>query len=181
MAREVQQVPYGYEPPVQQRKGTLIYYDSFEHTTDEELNAAAETARTKQFSRLVLYPLHEETVRRMTHDPVSSYYKREDRLHDWKRERGSSSITVENLEGKRKKYTPIDSALRHLTERYPSPHFLYLTPENANLFASYSSFEEWIKKLRLLMSHDPGTLHPHLEKFRHRWSVAGKEEEEQDS
>ncbi|WP_025690536.1 hypothetical protein [Paenibacillus zanthoxyli] len=175
MGREVQHVPYGYQPPNEKRRGTLIYYDSFEHTTDEELRAAAQAALDKNFSKLVLYPLHEETVRRMSKEPASSYYKREDRLHEWKREQGASYITVENLEGKRKKYTPIDSALRHLTERYPAPHFLYLTPETANLFASFSSFEEWIKKLRLLLPEAPRVLHPRLEKFRHRWSVVGEE------
>ncbi|MDT3424802.1 hypothetical protein J2Z22_000314 [Paenibacillus forsythiae] len=175
MGREIEHVPYGYEPPAEKRKGTLVYYDSFEHTTDEELKAAAQAALDKSFSKLVLYPLHEETVRRMSRQPVSSYYKREDRLHEWKREQGASGITVENLEGKRKKYTPIDSALRHLTERYPAPHFLYLTPETANLFASFSSFEEWIKKLRLLLTEAPQSPHPRLDKFRHRWSVAGEE------
>ncbi|NGM80877.1 hypothetical protein G5B47_00470 [Paenibacillus sp. 7124] len=176
MGREVQHVPYGYEPPAEKPRGTLIYYDSFEHTTDDELRAAAQTARDKNFGKLVLYPLHEETVRRMSKEPVSSYYKREDRLHDWKREQGASFITVENWEGKRKKYTPIDAALRHLTERYSGPHFLYLTPETADLFASFSSFEEWIKNLRLLLSEKPQALHPRLEKFSHRWSVAGEEE-----
>jgi len=175
MARDIQRVPYGYEPPAEQRKGTLIYYDSFEHTTNEELEAAVQTAVDRRFTKLVLYPLHEETVRRMTKEPVLPYYKREDRLHEWKRNQGSSFITVENLEGKRKKYTPLDSALRHIADVYPSPHFLYLTPEMANLFASFSSFEEWIVKLRLLLSASPAHLYPRLKKYRHRWDVAGGE------
>ena len=45
MSKIVQSVPYGYEPPKDQPKGTLIYYDSFEHTMDEELDDAAEMAR----------------------------------------------------------------------------------------------------------------------------------------
>ncbi|MNO01844.1 hypothetical protein D3C81_2220990 [compost metagenome] len=48
-----------------------------------------------------------------------------------------------------------------------------MTPEMAERFASYSSFEEWIVKLRLLLSEEPVHLHPRLEKFRHRWDVAG--------
>ena len=174
MRRDIQQVPYGYEPPVEQRKGTLVFYDSFEHITDQELQVAAKAAVDLQFTKLVLYPLHEETVRRMSKEPVLSFYKREDRLHEWKREQGRSYITVEGLEGKRTKYTPIDSALRHITEIYPSPYFLYLTPEMANQFASFSSFEEWIVKLRLLLSATPTRLHPRLEKFRHRWNVVGE-------
>ncbi|NUU62226.1 hypothetical protein [Paenibacillus agri] len=172
MTRNIVHVPYGYEPPVEQRKGTLIFYDSFEHIQDSELAAAAKTATDRKFTKLVLYPLHEETVRRLSKEPVQAFYKREDRLHEWKREQGVSFITVEGWEGKRKKYTPLDSALRHLTERYPAPHFLYLTPDMANQFASFSSFEEWIVKVRLLLAEAPAFIHPRLEKYRHRWDVA---------
>lgn len=175
MKRDIKHVPYGYEPPAEQRKGTLVFYDSFEHITNQELEIAAKTAADRGFTKLVLYPLHEETVRRMTKEPVSAYYKRENRLHEWKSEQGRSFITVESLEGKRKKYTPIDSALRHISEIYASPIFLYMTPEVANQFASYSSFEEWIVKLRLLLTSSPAYLHPRLLKYKHRWDVAGEE------
>ncbi|MEK3714963.1 MULTISPECIES: hypothetical protein [unclassified Paenibacillus] len=175
MTRDIQHMPYGYEPPASERKGTLIFYDSFEHISDMELLKAAETAVERKFTKLVLYPLHEETVRRMTKEPVKAWYKRDDRLHAWKKEQGQSFITVESLEGKRKKYTPMDSALRHICDIYPAPYFLYLTPAMANLFASFSSFEEWIVKLRLLLSEAPAEVHPRLEKFRHRWDVAGRE------
>ncbi|MGN7763891.1 hypothetical protein [Paenibacillus sp. 22594] len=178
MKREIQNVPFGYEPPAAERKGTLVFYDSFEHVSDQELEQAARTATERKFTKLVLYPLHEETVRRMSKEPVKAFYKREDRLHEWKREQGRSFVTVESLEGKRKKYTPLDSALRHITEVYPSPYFLYMTPETANQFASYSSFEEWIIKLRLILSAAPGYVHPRLEKFQHRWDVAGEEKKE---
>lgn len=177
MKRDIQHVPYGYEPPVEQRKGTLVFYDSFEHITDADLAIAAKAAADRRFTKLVLYPLHEETVRRMSKEPVRAYYKREDRLHEWKRDQGRSFITVETLEGKRKKYTPLDSALRHLSEVYPSPIFLYMTPEMANQFASFSSFEEWIVKIRLMLSSVPTSLHPRLLKFSHRWDVVGEERE----
>lgn len=175
MKHDIQRVPYGYEPPAAERKGTLVFYDSFERITDQELELAAKTAAERKFTKLVLYPLHEETVRRMSKEPVQAFYKRENRLHEWKREQGRSFITVESLEGKRKKYTPLDSALRHISTVYPSPYFLYLTPETANQFASYSSFEEWIVKIRLILSAAPAYVHPRLEKFRHRWDVAGEE------
>ncbi|MFR9710191.1 hypothetical protein ACL02P_12350 [Paenibacillus sp. MB22_1] len=169
------QVPFGYEPPAPSRKGTLIFYDSFELISDEELLRAAEEAETRKFAKLVLYPLHEETMRRMSKEPVSPFYRREDRLHAWRREQKGAgpALLVEGWEGKRKKYTPFDTALRHLTEAYPAPHFLYLTPELANQFASFSSFEEWIVKIRLLLAAEPSHLHPRLEKFSHRWDLAG--------
>lgn len=173
------QVPFGYEPPVADRRGTLIFYDSFEHMEAADLELAAAEAVARKFVKLVLYPLHEQTVRRMTKQPVSAYYRREDRLHEWKREQGSAAIAiaVEGWEGKRKKYTPMEAALRHLTEKYPAPVFLYLTPEVANQFASFVSFEEWITRVRLLLTAEPADPHPRLQKFAHRWELAGAAQE----
>lgn len=169
MSEIAQKMPFGYEPPKDDRKGSLIYYDTFEHTSERELDLSADIAKERSFSKLVLYPLHEETVKRMSKESVSAYYKREDKLFEWKRERGEESIVVERLEGKRKKYTPIDSALRHLTQNYPAPHFLFVSSDTANLFASFSSFEEWIVKVRLILIMEPSKLHPRLEQYRHRW------------
>ncbi|WP_256757011.1 hypothetical protein [Cohnella sp. WQ 127256] len=171
MSKIVQSVPYGYEPPVERDKGTLIFYDSFEHITDEELDLAAESATARSFVKLVMYPIHEETMRRMSKEPVSPYYKREKRLFEWLREKEDERITLDGWEGKRKKYTPIDSALRHLTETLPAPHFLFVTPKIANVFASFTSFEDWIVKIRLLLLSEPATLHPRLEQYGSRWSV----------
>ncbi|NUU76587.1 hypothetical protein [Paenibacillus xylanilyticus] len=172
MSGKYASVPYGYEPPPASRKGTLIFYDSFEHVTDEQLERATVAADTRSFTQLVLYPLHESTVKRMSKDGVQAYYKREDRLHDWRRDHMEFHIKVEGLEGKRKKYTPIDSALRHLTSEYPAPHFLYMTVEMANLFASFDSFKDWITKLRLLIDGQTDSLHPKLEQYAHRWEWA---------
>ncbi|WP_337101327.1 hypothetical protein [Paenibacillus sp. YIM B09110] len=171
MSNDPIKVPFGYEPPPETRKGTLIFYDSFEQISEQELEIAAAVARDKAFAKFVLYPLHEESVRRMSKSPVSAYYKREDRLHEWKREYGRSDVIVDRLDGKRKKYTPIDSVLRHIAETYPAPYFLYMTPETANQFASYSSFEEWIVKLRLIISSEPERLHARLAEYRHRWEI----------
>lgn len=166
------QVPFGYEPPVPKRKGTLIYYDTFENTSEANLERAVSILEERSFGTLVLYPLHEETVRRMSKEPVRSFYKREDELHDWRRARQHADITVEGWEGKRKKYTPIDAALRFLAEKYPAPYFLLITPETANLFASFSSFEEWIKSIRLILTEQPSVIHPRLQKYAHRWETA---------
>jgi len=165
-------VPYGYEPPAASRKGTLTFYDSFEDVTDEQLERAAAMADTRSFEQLVLYPLHESTVKRMSRDAVQAYYKREDRLHDWRRDHPASRIRVESLEGKRKKYTPIDTALRHITAEYKAPHFLYMTSEMANQFASFDSFKDWIKEVRLIIDGEPIKLHPKLEQNTHRWEWA---------
>lgn len=176
MKRNLQHVPYGYEPPKEGVKGSLIYYDTFENIQDSDLQAALDLLDNLSFKKLILYPLHEETVKRMFKEPSSAFYKREKPLISWEKEIGRSNVVVESWEGKRKKYTPIDAALRHLTEKYPGPHFMYMSPEMANAFASFSSFEEWIVKLRLILSAKPVQLHSRLEKFSHRWDVIGQGE-----
>jgi len=174
MPHNTQHVPYGYEPPVEKFRGTLIYYDSFQNTTDEELEQAAAIADQMHFDRLVLYPLHEQTVKRMSKAPVSPFYKREDRLHEWRQDTGRKDIMIESWEGKRKKYTPIEAALRTLTDHYASPYFLLMTPDMANQFASFSTFKEWIVKVSLVLTERPKQLHPRLEKYASRWRVAGE-------
>ena len=169
--KTIERVPYGYEPPVDRAKGTLVYYDTFENTQDVEIAAAATLAHDRSFSRFVLYPIHEETAKRMSKAPVSPYYRREKRLQMWLDEFGTENMSIDGWEGKRKKYTPIDSALRHLTETLPAPHIVYMTPETANLFASFSSFEAWIVRVRLLLSEAPRSIHPRLEKYRNRWDA----------
>lgn len=172
MKRNIETVPYGYEPLIEKYKGTLVFYDSFEHTTEDELEVALQTTKKHSFTKLVLYPLHEETVRRMSpQDQISALYKREKRLNLWMSGQDHSVVVIEGWESKRKKYTPIESALRHLIHEYSAPHFLYLTPETANLFASFTSFEEWIVKIRLILSSEPVTMHPKLEKYHHRWKT----------
>ena len=54
------------------------------------LEQAAAIFEERSFAKLVLYPLHEETVKRMFKEPVSPYYKREKQLQEWIEEHGSS-------------------------------------------------------------------------------------------
>ncbi|GAE05043.1 hypothetical protein [Paenibacillus sp. JCM 10914] len=168
MPRNLEYVPYGYEPPKPSSKGTLIFYDLFEHV-QEQLALAVAVKEQRAFTKLVLYPLHEETARRMFKEPVSAYHKREKAIKAWLEEHGRKVAVIEPFEAKRKKYTPVDTALRHLSEKYSAPYFLLVTAEMANALASYASFESWIVKLRLIVLTEPPYLHPRLEKYRHRW------------
>ncbi|MFD0670674.1 hypothetical protein [Cohnella sp. GCM10027633] len=178
MSRDTERVPYGYEPPPEREKGTLVYYDTFEDATDDGIAAAAAFARDRSFARLVLHPIHEETAKRMFKSPVSPYYRREKLLVQWVSEFGRrGNVTIDGWEGKRKKYTPMEASLRHWTETLPGPHFLFVSPEIANSFASFSSFEEWIVRIRLVLTHEPAALHPRLAKYAHRWETAGSKEE----
>ncbi|WP_028589218.1 hypothetical protein [Paenibacillus massiliensis] len=169
MARGNIKVPFGYEPPAEQEKGTLIYYDTFEQITDSELEQFMHTAEQRSFATVVLYPLHEETARRMSKLPISPFHKRAKRLDEWKQEYGHLEAIIQNWDGKRKKYTPVDTALKYLADTYPAPYFVYMAPETAEQFASYSSFEGWITRIRLILTHEPQQGHPRLEQFRHRW------------
>ncbi|WP_374706013.1 hypothetical protein [Paenibacillus antibioticophila] len=121
------QVPFGYEPPAEREKGTLVFYDSFEEITEEELDQALALLERRSFARLVLYPLHEETVRRMSRKPVAPYYKREDVLHAWRRSRGNSLVTVEGGMARGKNthrwIPPCDSWRRNIL-----PRISYISP-----------------------------------------------------
>ena len=60
-------------------------------------------------------------------------------------------LDLDKWEGKRKKYTPIDTSLTFLTEKSSGPHFVCMSDRYANLFVTYPSFKEWIKKVRLVI------------------------------
>ncbi|MBO2944273.1 hypothetical protein JJQ72_09870 [Paenibacillus sp. F411] len=171
MTRNLQKVPYGYVPPVETTKGTLIYYDPFEEIGREQgLSQAVQVKSEQAFQRLVLYPLHEQTMKRMYKREGTSFYKRENALQDWIQEQSVGDIELDAWEGKRKKYVPIEAALRHLTEKNPAPYFLLVSGETANAFASYHVFQEWIVKIRLLLLEEPASLHPRLQQYDSRWS-----------
>lgn len=170
MTRNLQYVPYGYEPPIETHKGTMVYYDTFEQITARELELFAETGAALSFTKLVLYPLHEETVRRMWKQPVRSYYKRVDELGEWQREQALSAVVIENWEGKRKSIHRLKQPSVFGGKVY-DPTFLYMSPETANLCASYASFGEWIRNVRLVLSSAPQELHPKLAQYRNRWNT----------
>jgi hypothetical protein len=177
MPRTVTHVPYGYEPEKETIRGTLIVYDAFDiHYTLSDLQALCDWAEQHDMARVVLYPLHEQTIRRMVSKPeaaaVEPYHVRLERLEELSGHIKNISIDIDEWERKRKKYTPMDSALQFLTDKYKGPHFLGISGKNANSFAAYSSFEPWIRKLRLVI-YSVDQLHPHpkLIKFENRWEA----------
>lgn len=173
MARQRNMVPFGYETPIDAEKGTLFVMDSFESFGKLELYRLQVFAEHRSFARVVFYPFHEETVKRMGKKmnvrPFVTRLKEMEYLLEEISE--TMPMQMEKWEGKRKKYTPMDTALKHLTEKYPAPHFVYMSGEVANCFASYPVFEAWIRKLRLFIDiHEMAVpLHPQLEKYQHRW------------
>lgn len=177
VVRGNERVPFGYEPEKEDHsaKGTLIVYDDFEGWEAGDAGHLVSWAIKKRMARVVWYPLHEETVRRMGTGPVRPYYRRLEELQAWVEEAAAGNIrqTVEEWEGKRKKYTPMDTALRFIADKYPAPYFLCISGKTANLFAGYSSFDEWIRKIRLVIKPSQGSqsMHPKLRQSEHRWEL----------
>ncbi|MCG7213677.1 hypothetical protein [Paenibacillus mucilaginosus] len=172
MARNNIKVPFGYEPPTGKGtlKGTLWVYDSFEGYTEQELTRLLAFSDERKLARVIFYPLHEETLRRMVKGEHSPYYKRVQALEDMLEHADTDvDYTIESFENKRKKYTPADYAFRFLEEKYQGPFFLYVMEETANLLAGYESFETWIKKVRFFIDGGGGPLHPKLEEYASRW------------
>jgi len=173
MARDNIKVPFGYEPEEEKVKGTFIAYGPFQTVRGGEVEDILGLASTRGFKRVVFYPIHEETGKRMGWPDLEAYHRRVDALEEvLEASAGGAAIpwNVDHWEGKRKKYTPIETALRFLTEKHPAPYFLWMHEETAAKFATYASFEEWIRKVRLLVAPPYGNkLPPKLEEYGSRW------------
>lgn len=187
MERTKMQVPYGFEPPEETSKGTLFIYDSFDMDEGGEaapdgglglrgLELLCEWAERRFISRVALYVPHEETLKRMGVRYPVPMYKREAALREAAEglER-SIALDIDVWERKRKKYTPMDTALRYMNERYAAPDFVGLSGAYANRFASYHGFEDWIRRLRLVVARRPDEApfepHPLLRKHESRWTL----------
>jgi hypothetical protein len=173
MAKSQIRVPFGYEPQEEKTKGTLLVYETFEDWTHQEIAAITAWAAERALVRIVLFPQHEETLRRMGIPCEIPYYQRVKELEVHLQEgEYHIPISIDSWEGKRKKYTPIDTSLRFMTDKYPAPYFVLMSDRYANLFASYSTFEEWIKKLRLVIWTRFGLpLSPKLQNYSNRWDT----------
>ncbi|UKS29108.1 hypothetical protein LOZ80_09325 [Paenibacillus sp. HWE-109] len=173
MAREQIKVPFGYEPPAQTRKGTVFVFETFEDWTESDMNAFIKWAEERKFVRAIFYPQHEETLRRMEIPSKEPYYARVKHLEALLRQTSTTlQLDLDTWEGKRKKYTPIDTSLNFLTDKTPGPHFLCISDRYANQFITYPSFKEWIKKVRLFIInqfHVP--LHGKLNDYAERWET----------
>ena len=171
MQRNLVRVPYGYEPPEEARRGTLLIYDDFSDPRLVELEAILKLAETKDFKEAVFYPIHEETGKRMGLEDLAPYYRRVDLLEELLADcQASIPYKIDKWEGKRRKYTPVETALSFLTDKYKGPYFLHLTEEMAARVAGFASFKEWIRQIRLLVAPPYGhRLPPIMEEYASRW------------
>lgn len=179
MAKDNIQVPFGYEPHSDERRGSLIVYDDFSEARAEELVVIFRLAEEKKFSRIIFYPIHEETANRMGIAGLEPYHRRVKLLQAALVEaeqmaRPSVEIALDAWEGKRKKYTPVETALAFLTEKNKGPHFVWMTEQIAAKWAGFASFPEWIRKLRLIIAppYAGGSLPPALKDYKSRWEYA---------
>jgi hypothetical protein len=76
MARSQIKVPFGYEPPKVSVKGSVFVFDTFEDWTSENMRMLTDWATERKFARIVLYPQHEETLRKMGITAHVPYYER---------------------------------------------------------------------------------------------------------
>lgn len=172
MARDQIKVPFGYEPPKASIKGTVLVFETFEEWTREDVDRLTAWAIDKKFARIILYPQHEETLRRMGIPCQQPYYQRVKQMEQLADEAQGISVQVDAWEGKRKKYTPMDTSLHFLTDKYPGPYFVAMNDRVANLFVTYKNFEDWIKKVRLVVFvtfHVP--LSEKLQAYSDRWEA----------
>ncbi|MCR8641295.1 hypothetical protein NV379_01380 [Paenibacillus sp. N1-5-1-14] len=176
MARQQIQVPFGYVEPKATMKGTMIVFDLFEDWDEDAMQVLIQYAEEKSFEKVVLYPQHEETLKRMGIKTTMPYYARVKHLHSLLKMPEANDtfveIDIDEWEGKRKKYTPLDTSLRFLTEKNKGPYFVFMPDIYANIFAAITEFDMWIKQLRMLIDvkHVPA-LHPKLQALSHRWDV----------
>ncbi|QGQ96479.1 hypothetical protein EHS13_17100 [Paenibacillus psychroresistens] len=170
------QVPFGFEIDNKQKglHGCMWAYGSFEAFTLEQLQRIMDLAHRMEMKKLVLYPLHEETLKRVGETAVA-FYRRADGLEELLEQMDITVDTViERWEGRRKKYTPMDTSFRFLEEKFKGPYFVYVTLDMANKLAAFNDFDIWIKKLRLCVDMTSATtskLHPKLESTTHRWDA----------
>jgi hypothetical protein len=175
MAKDNIQVPFGYEPPAESRKGTLIVYDDFSEVPEPEVLEIYRFAEERGFVQVVFYPIHEETGRRMGMEGLDAYHRRVDRLQEVLEDTAPMAppevrITLDRWEGKRKKYTPVETALDFLTEKNKGPYFVWMTERIAGKWGSYASFPEWIRKVRLVVAPPYGNPLPEaMKEYESRW------------
>lgn len=171
--RDPQLVPYGHQPEQAAVKGTIIWMDAFADTAEDELNEMLTLADTRDFAQAVLFPHHEKTLRAIKITDSPAYHKRVKNLQSLLEDIDPLiPVEIDRWEEKRDKYTPMEASLRFLTDKYPAPHFLYLTDRFANAFASFASFEEWIRRVRLIIRvTGPSEPHPKLLQFPNRWEA----------
>ncbi|ASS75358.1 hypothetical protein CIG75_10390 [Tumebacillus algifaecis] len=171
MAKRSKLVEYGHSDGDMVEKGTLFVLDSFEGFSEQELSRIIEVAETRKFTKIVLFPHNEKTLRTMGETGVSAFHTRLKNLVALANDtRSTLPLVVDRWEEKRKKYTPIELIVRYFEESYRAPYFLYLTDRYANLISTFASFEECIKKIRLIIDQKEGLLPTSkLKQYQNRW------------
>lgn len=171
MARQNITVPFGYKEPNAKVKGTLFVFDSFDDWEEEQVSNLFRFAEERAFASVIIVPQHEETLKRMKYPCDLPFFQRVKNVQSIMDNLPTNTrYVIDQWEGKRKKYTPLDTLLRHLVDKYPGPYFVYMNDWYANIFASTTEFDSWIKRLRLFIEprlRNP--LHSKLMNVEERW------------
>ncbi|MBL0388634.1 hypothetical protein JJB07_18675 [Tumebacillus sp. ITR2] len=174
MAKDNRIVEFGYDPKIatDPGKGTIVVLDAFADWKQEQLTQLVEFAEVRSFAQIVLFPHHEKTLKTMGWPEVPAFHKRVKALDALVDDLPSTpvKIGIDVWEEKRKKYTPLELIVRYLEEKYRPPFFLYVSDAYANSMAGFASFDELIRKVRLLINPRYGVgENPKLTKVQHRW------------
>ncbi|PWK15647.1 hypothetical protein [Tumebacillus permanentifrigoris] len=174
MAKDKRMVEHGYDPKIAQdpARGTILMLDAFVDFEAADLAKIVEFAEVRNFAQIVLFPHHEKTAKNMGWTELPAFHKRLKAVDAMVDDLPSTAVrvTVDNWEEKRKKYTPLELILRYFEEKYRPPYFLYVTDGYANAMAQFASFDECMKKVRLVIDQKYDVpAHPKLTKVEHRW------------
>lgn len=167
-------VEFGHQPDEVVARGTLLVLDAFDEFEADDLQKVIEVVERKHLVKVVLFPHNEKTLRSMSYREVPAFHKRVKHLESLVDDLPPSAppLRIDTYEEKRKKYTPMELILRYAEETYQGPYFLYVTDAYANLFATFASFEECMKKVRLLIEPKYGvTLSSKFTKLEKRWEI----------
>ncbi|MFD2612241.1 hypothetical protein [Paenibacillus gansuensis] len=172
------QVPFGYEPAKEAYRGTLLIYDAFEPGDKEEpfVPSMMQFAVDRSLAKIVGYVLGEATLKRMKIPAGKPYYSRIDSLGEflepYRSEESPLQIALERFEEKRGKYTPFDTAMRFVQEKYDGPLFVGMRLSTANRLAGFGALDDWIRRVRFVLSNDSQeAMHPILESRPNRWDM----------
>lgn len=158
---------FGDERTMNEVKETLLFYGVFDELDEELLARIVEVAEERGSHRLVLYPFHDATLRRMGVEGVPPYHRRVKILEEWLEEDLSDvEIDIDRWDGKRKKYTPVEASVRFIMEKHGGRLTLVLTTEMANRLVGYHSFDEISEKVGIIV-FDDGGLSPRFREYEH--------------
>lgn len=145
-------VGYGDGEEAMSVKETLLCYGVFGESDEVLVDEAVSLSRDRDSFRVVFYPFHEKTLKRMGLESEMPYHRRVKQVQGWLEEIDSDvHAEVDQWEGKRKKYTPVEASFRFIQEKHGGRIVLALTREMHAILSSYKTFESLMKDTEVVI------------------------------